>query len=533
MERKRKKKTEMTGKVWLVGAGPAGAELLTIKAQKVIEQADVVLYDALVGQSIVDIIPDSAKKTDVGKRAGHHNIPQEEINRRLLLLAQQGKKVVRLKGGDPFLFGRGGEELELLEKYQIPFEVIPGVTSAIAVPAYFGIPVTHRELASSVHIITGHQKKNEPLQINFRALKEAGGTLVFLMGISSLHNIAAGLLEAGMEAEMPAAILQQGAGGGQKKISGTLGTLEKEAEKSGVSTPAIIVVGEAVRLGEKFAWFEKLPLFGKRFLVTRPRERQQQLTDKLRELGAEVMEMPTITIRGIHPNPALRKEISRLEEYRFLAFTSPSGVTEFMRELFDMGKDARHLSGVFIAAIGSGTAKALRQYGLSADAVPAVYHGKALGALLGEKCRAGDKVLLARSEMGNPELVTELKKTKEVEVTDITVYITLERREKKAENCQSSGRWEQIRGIRGIETTGECVEEMDGVFFTSSSTVRGFASLFPKTDFSGVQALCIGEMTAREAKKYGMQVRIAKEATVEGLVELAMRADSNGILSCE
>lgn len=306
-----------------------------------------------------------------------------------------------------------------------------------------------------------------------------------------------------MEREMPAAILQQGGSGGQKKITATLGMLEEEAKKHEILMPAIIIIGEVVQFGEKYAWFEKLPLFGKKFIMTRPRERSGELAERLRELGAEVVELPTIEIEGIHPNPELRKEISCLSDYRILAFTSPAGVDAWMRELFDMGKDVRCMSGVSIAAIGNGTAQTLRKYGLIADLIPTVYNGKALGALIREKCADGDKVLLARSAIGNPELVTELKNGKEIEVTDIAVYITKNK-------CG----------------TGSCcidgVEDMDGVFFTSSSTVRGFASMFSGIDFSKIRAFCIGEMTAKSAEEYGMQVKIAKEATVEGLVELAI-----------
>lgn len=495
----------MAGKVWLVGAGPSGAELLTSKAKKVIGQADAVVYDALIGQSVLDIIPETAEKIYVGKRAGHHSMPQEEINRLLLSLARQGKRTVRLKGGDPFLFGRGGEELELLWQHQIPFEVVPGVTSATAVPAYFGIPVTHRGLASSVHIITGHQKENEPLQINYQALTEAGGTLVFLMGTKSLHNITSGLLKAGMNPDMPAAILQRGAGGGQKKISGTLSTLEQEAERQGVLTPAVIVVGEVVRLGERFGWYERLPLFGRKYIVTRPRERIGALSERLWELGAEVAELPAIETAGIHPNAALRAELAHLADYRFLVFTSPAGVTEFMRELFDTGRDVRYLNGVSIAAIGSGTAGALRQYGILADLVPEVYSGKALGALLAERCDAGDRVLLARSDIGNPELVTEIQKDKRIVVIDAKVYIT------------------QI-----TKRKNESGEPVDGVFFTSASTVRGFAAGFSGRDFSEIQAFCIGEMTAGEAEKFGMKVHVAKQATVESLVELVLAEQAAG-----
>lgn len=507
------KETEkMRGKVWLVGAGPSGAELLTLKAKKVIEQADVVVYDALVGQSVVDIIPGSTEKINAGKRAGRHSMLQSEINELLRSLAKQGKRTVRLKGGDPFLFGRGGEELEFLREYGIPYEVVPGVTSATAVPAYFGIPVTHRELASSVHIITGHQKKDEPLGINYRALKEAGGTLVFLMSTMSLHNVVIGLMEAGMDPEMPAAVLQQGAGSRQKKIGGTLATLESEAEKQGISTPAIIVIGEVVRLGERLAWFEKLPLFGKRFIVTRPKERIKELADRLRELGAEVVELPTIEVRGIHPNETLRRELARLSDYRFLVFTSPAGVNEFMKELFDMGKDTRYLSGVSLAVIGSGTAKALRQYGLLADLMPGTYNGKALGAHLAEKCQNGDKVLLARSAVGNPEVIEEMQKEKDITVTDVSAYDIMD-------TVQTSDETEH--GERQSRFADP--DNVEGIFFTSASTVRGLAAMFPGQDFSKVQALCIGEMTAHEAEKYGMRVEIAEKETIESLIELALR----------
>lgn len=393
------------------------------------------------------------------------------------------------------------KRLEMLERQGIPFEIVPGVSSALAVPTYFGIPATHRDLASSVHIVTGHRREGKKLQINFRALKEAGGTLIFLMGITALHDIVEGLLQAGMNPETPAAILQRGACGGQRKIAATLAALERAAKEQGVSMPAVVVVGDVVSLGEKFAWFEKLPLFGKRYLVTRPKGRSRELAVKLRELGAEVMELPSIAIRGIHPNPVLREELSRLAEYRYLVFTSPAGVAEFMTELFSMGKDVRCLGGILLAAIGGGTARALREYGLLADLVPEVYSGRALGALLARHCREGDRVLLARSDIGNPELLEELQKEKNIAAADVALYRTL------------IGEGGSV--AEGME------ENMDGVFFTSASTVRGFAAMFSGEDFSKVQALCIGEMTGREAERFGMQVKIAESADVDSLVELA------------
>lgn len=495
----------MTGKVWLVGAGPSDTGLLTIKGKQVIEEAEVVVYDALVSQGILGLIPDCVQAVCAGKRAGSHTMPQEEINRLLVRLAEQGKRVVRLKGGDPFLFGRGGEEAEALAAHGIPFEVVPGVTSAVAAAAYAGIPVTHRDFASSVHIITGHKKKEEALCINFRALVQAGGTCVFLMGVSSLPAIVNGFLEAGMEPDMPAAIVEQAATGRQKKVIATLAALEEEAGKSEIKAPAVIIIGRVAGLGKRLAWFEKLPLSGRRFLITGPGERGNTLSEELRKLGAEVWKVPVIVIRERHPNMALRAELEHLKDYRFLVFTSPSGVTAFMKELLADGKDVRYLAGVSIAVIGTGTKKAFLQYGLCADLMPEIYNGEALGRLLAENCEAGDKVLAVRSSLGNPALITEIRKEKEIAVTDIPLYDV---------SYQKSP---------FLRTGGAALaEEADGIFFTSASTVRGFAELCTDLDFSGVSALCIGEMTACEAKKYGMDISVAKEASINGLVELAL-----------
>ena len=256
------------GKVWLVGAGPSDAELLTVKAKRVLEQAEVVVYDRLVGDSILLMMPDTAEKIDAGKRSGNHTMPQEEMNRLLLRKAQEGKRVVRLKGGDPFLFGRGGEELTLLAEHGIPYEVVPGVTSAIAVPAYNGIPITHRDFASSVHIITGHKKKDEPLELDFATLAKLEGTLVFLMGVSALGDICDGLMHAGKAKDTPAALLSRGTTSRQARLVSTLEKLPEELHAHPLMTPAIIVIGEVCALADQFAWYEKLPLSGKKIIVT-------------------------------------------------------------------------------------------------------------------------------------------------------------------------------------------------------------------------------------------------------------------------
>ena len=249
----------MTGKVWLVGAGPGDAGLLTLKGKQVLSEADVVVYDALVGPGVLSLIPEGAKLIFAGKRAGNHYLRQEETNRVLLEEAQKGNKVVRLKGGDPFLFGRGGEELELLAANGVPFEVVPGITSAISVPAYNGIPVTHRDFCSSVHIITGHRRKDQSYDIDFEALVRTKGTLLFLMGIAALPDICAGLLAAGMDPDMPAAVLEKGTTADQHRILATVGTLEAVCAAATVMTPAIIVVGKVCSLADDFSWFEKRP----------------------------------------------------------------------------------------------------------------------------------------------------------------------------------------------------------------------------------------------------------------------------------
>ncbi|MBR3394861.1 MAG: uroporphyrinogen-III C-methyltransferase [Firmicutes bacterium] len=244
------------GKVWLVGAGPGDPGLFTIKGREVLQQADVVVYDALISQEILDLIPGQTRRIFAGKRSGHHFLPQEETNRVLLDEALAGNNVVRLKGGDPFLFGRGGEELELLAENGVPFEVVPGVTSAFAVPAYNGIPVTHRDYCSSVHIVTGHRRKDRSIDIDFEALVRTKGTLIFLMGIAALADLCSGLLRAGMDPDMPAAVLEKGTTKEQRRIAATVGTLETACKEACVQTPAILIVGKVCELADTFSWFE-------------------------------------------------------------------------------------------------------------------------------------------------------------------------------------------------------------------------------------------------------------------------------------
>lgn len=494
-----------TGKVWLVGAGPSDTGLLTIKGKEVLQDAEVVVYDRLVGPGILRMIPDQAECIDVGKRAGNHTMPQEEIDRVLLEKALEGKRVVRLKGGDPFLFGRGGEELELLAEHNVAFEVVPGVTSAIAVPAYNGIPVTHRDCASSLHIITGHKKKDQPLDIDFEALVRTKGTLVFLMGVAALPDICAGLLSGGMDPDMPAAILQQGTTAGQKKIIATVSTLEAEVKRQGIETPAIIVVGSVCSYGEKFAWYEKLPLFGAKIVVTRPKERTSSLSKKLRKLGAQVLELPAIRTERICPNPNLEQAILELSSYQTLAFTSPAGVKYFFETMRRMHRDIRCFANGRIAAIGTGTAKELEKYGVCPDLVPSVYDAAHLGILIGEHSKTGDRILIPRASLGSRELIREIEKRKQVFITDLPIYDTVY---EKQELLDERAEFENGKVSLAV--------------FTSASTVRGFAQAMEGLNFGCVTAACIGHQTKAAADELGMQTFVAKEATIDALSELAV-----------
>ncbi len=517
------------GKVWLVGAGPGDVGMLTLRGKEVLEQAQVVVYDRLVGPGILKLIPDSARCIDVGKRAGNHTMPQEEINQLLLWEAQAGNQVVRLKGGDPFLFGRGGEELELLAQHEIPFEVVPGVTSAIAVPAYSGIPVTHRDCASSLHIITGHRREGEEGQIDFEALVRTRGTLVFLMGASALGSICKGLLEAGMEGDMPAALLQQGTTAEQKKLITTVATLEAEAAKVTIETPAIIVVGKVCSYGEFFSWYEKLPLFGQRILVTRPRERSGELSARLRALGAEVLEFPTIRIVPIEDNPQLEQALTKLPEYNYLVFTSPAGVNVFFDALKNQKKDIRCIGNAQIAVIGPGTRAELEKRGIYAELMPETYDGQNLGILLGSTCQDGDNILIPRAKSGNPHLVEEIAKRKQATVVDVPLYDTVyccgEIGEKKSvaeENYVEDTAEEKTADVVDIKSMIED-GKLSMVIFTSASTVQGFVSCTHGLNYGLVKAVCIGRRTKEAAEVVGMKAYMAREATLDGLLELVKR----------
>ncbi|MCC8029696.1 MAG: uroporphyrinogen-III C-methyltransferase [Lachnospiraceae bacterium] len=528
------------GKVWLVGAGPSDPGLFTLRGQRVLREAEVVLYDALAGQGIAAMIPEQAERVYVGKRSASHSVPQAQINQLLLDYALAGKRVVRLKGGDPFLFGRGGEELELLAEHGIPFEVVPGVSSALAVPAYQGIPVTHRDVCSSVHIITGHAREGSVSHIDFEALVRTEGTLVFLMGVSSLEGICRGLLDAGMDPDVPAALLMRGTTARQERIRASVGTLPEEAARRGAKPPAVIVVGEVCALADRFSWYEKMPLGGVRILLTQPRERACRTVERLRTLGAETVLLPTIRTVRRENNTALREALHCLEQYQWIVFTSPTGVRIFFEEMRDEGMDVRRLGKSRIAAMGNGTGRELKKRGLYPDLMPEIYDGEHLGQALAKAGWPGEHVLIPRAAAGNRELTDAIS---HMEVDDIPIYDTVYAEPDAPDGCLA-----ELRN-----------GAFDYVIFTSASCVRGLVSMIGHADscsaegksvhggknpdrpsaegksghagenpdrpevqdvLSGIKAVCIGEQTAREAGTFGMQTYVSEKADTDSLVEL-------------
>ncbi|MBN7771907.1 uroporphyrinogen-III C-methyltransferase [Clostridium aminobutyricum] len=495
--------TYVAGKVWLVGAGPSDPGLFTLKGKAVLEQADVVVYDKLVGQGVLAMIPEKTERIFVGKVSGNHPVPQQEINQILLREAQKGKQVVRLKGGDPFVFGRGGEELELLSQNGIAFEIVPGITSAVAVPAYNGIPVTHRDFVSSLHIITGHTKKSDEAEIDYEALVKLDGTYIFLMGVASIPKICAGLLGAGIEPDMPAAILERGTTAHQRRIVSDVSHLPAEAEKAAVKTPAIIVVGKVCALAEEFHWAEDRPLGGLKIAVTRPRDRSSELAQKLALLGAELVLLPAIETKEIENNDALEEAFHHMNEYDWAVFTSPVGVEIFFNKLRAMKKDIRSLASLQFAAIGSATKKSIEEKGILVNLMPHEYSGKALGELLTQTVLQEEqersrkvRLLIPRAKIGTEDVLKPLAAAG-IGYEDLPIYDTIE-----SSDCEN--RMEQ---------------DIDYVAFTSASTVKGFVKQTGLTDFKHIKAVCIGKKTAEEAENYGMQIIVAKEATIDSMLE--------------
>lgn len=499
------------GKVYLVGAGPGDPGLLTLKAMDVIQKADAVLYDALIHPRILSLIPDRARRIFRGSRGKAGALSQGQINRRLVRLALHGKTVVRLKGGDPFVFGRGGEEVQALVEARVPFEVVPGVTSAVAVPAYAGIPVTHRRLTASFTVVTGHEDPSkEGTQVDWGNLAENNGTLVFLMGLHALPEVCARLVEKGKDPATPAAVIQWGTTSRQKVAKGTLATLPSLVRKAGLQPPATLIVGKVVPLGEKFEWFMKKPLSGLRVLVTRGRAQASHLSGMLEEAGAEVLEIPTIEI---HPLPLTGRDkakLDRINRYDWLVFSSVNAVEIFMQRLVQCRKDARGLGKLRIACVGASTAKALARFGLRADLVPGDYKQEGLVREFQKIKITGKRLLLARAKEGR-ELLAEFLRKKGAAADLLPLY----------ENRAPRGVGERLRRLL-MEEDG-----VDLVTFASSSAVEHFYRIFAPRErrrLKGMPVAAIGPVTARTVRQWGGKLAVQPRIyTLEALVSAVVK----------
>ena len=494
-----------TGTVYLVGAGPGDPGLFTLKGAEVLEKADVVVFDRLVNPALLSLIRPGAEIIYAGKSPAGHTLTQEEINAVLVERAKNGQAVVRLKGGDPFVFGRGGEEAQVLVKSGVPFEVVPGVTSAIAAPAYAGIPVTHRDYASAVAIITGNEAK-ENSALAWEKIAAGAGTLVFLMGMANLAAIASRLLEHGRSPGTPVALIRWGTWAEQQVLTGTLAGIAEQAAAAGFTNPAVIVVGEVAALREQLQWLEKMPLSGRRILVTRAAEQAGSLSGALRSLGAETLEFPAIKIVPPDDSGPLDRAIEKIESYDWLIFTSVNGVKYFFQRLFEKERDIRELGGIKIGAIGPATRRALRDYGLKVDFTPEEYRAEAVAVGLREKIHPGRRVLLPRADLAR-SFLKEALADYGAAVEEVTAYRT-------------------VRDGRGGDLVKEYLHRgrIHVITFTSSSTVRYFIELVGRENLprlpAGVGIACIGPVTAQTAEELGLKVDVvAGEYTIEGLVK--------------
>ncbi|MDP3065088.1 MAG: uroporphyrinogen-III C-methyltransferase [Chloroflexota bacterium] len=492
------------GKVYLVGAGPGDPGLITVRGLRYLSQADVVVYDRLVNQRLLEHARRDAELVFVGKGRGQWAATQEEIDRLLVERAQQGKTVVRLKGGDPFVFGRGGEEAQALAQAGVPFEVVPGVTSAVAALAYAGIPVTHRDATSSLTVVSGSEDPTKAESaVRWDLLAQIGGTLVVLMGWETLPGIVEELLQHGMAPSTPAALVQWGTSPRQRTVVGTLDTIVEAGQKAGLAPPIVAVFGEVVRLREQLRWFDTRPLFGLRVLVTRSRSQASALSERLSELGAEPIELPTIEFAPPDSYKALDAALRRLSEYDWLGFTSVNGVESTFGRLQSLGMDTRALAGVKVCAIGEATALALAARGIAADLVPPEYVSSSLVEALQSAGIAGKRVLLPRTDIAGEELVRGLESLA-ARVDQVIAYRTIA-------PAESASRARQL-----------LAEGVDAVTFTSSSTVVNLLALLdgdPSRLGKAVVA-CIGPVTAKAARQAGLRVDIeAVEHTIPGLVQ--------------
>jgi uroporphyrinogen III methyltransferase/synthase len=496
--------SKAAGKVYLVGAGPGDPGLLTLRAAELLRGAEVLLYDALVSDAVVALVPPACERIFVGKRGGAHSMAQHEIESLTIAKAQAGKNVVRLKGGDPFIFGRGGEEAEALHAAGIAFEVVPGISSASAAPAYAGIPLTHREHAAAFTVLTGHEDPTKPAStLDWAKLADPQRTLVVLMATATLREIAAQLIAHGLAEDTPVAVVQDGTLPSQRVVAGSLSTIAAAAADANIAAPAVVIVGAVASLRERLRWFESSSLFGKRVLITRAGHQSQTFARAVLGRGAEPIVAPTIAIEAADDPSAADEALSHIGSYAWIVFTSQNGVDAFFERLARQNRDARAIGGARVAAIGERTAERLRTYGILADLVPATFISEEVANAVIRQSRPGDRVLVYRAAEARdvlPRMLDEAGRP----ATTVAAYKTV------------------VAGDNGF---AQKAARADVLTFTSASTVRGFATLVGG-DAAAVAAArgrcvaCIGPITAQAATEIGLDVDVvASVFTTSGLLD--------------
>lgn len=503
----------MKGKVYLVGAGPGDPRLITLKALDAVRHADVIVYDRLISPILLMHAKPEAKRIYAGKKKNLHTLTQDQINQLLVDYALEGKTVTRLKGGDPTVYGRGGEEAEMLMRHGIDYEIVPGISSIYAVPAYAGIPITHRDYASSFYVVTGHEKPDKLVSsLRWEHIAHAADTLIFLMGVSRIDVICEQLVRHGRDPETPVAVIRWGTRAEQKTLVGQLSDIAQKVRESGLLPPAVIVVGEVVRLRETLQWVEKRPLFGQRILVTRARSQASGMARRIEELGGEAVSFPVLQIEPVRDEKRLAvldEALRKIDQYDWIVFTSANGVEYTFKRLRELRIDIRKLSGAKIAAIGPQTAAALLERGIVVEDLPAIYQAESLAEHLLEKVQLGERVLVPRSAEAR-EVLTDTLRHAGHDVTAVDVYDNLP--------AQSHVSW-----VVDMLESGD----ISIITFTSSSSVRYFVQSLqscgieaPEHLINRCKAVCIGPITEETARQYGIKVSAtAREATIPSMIE--------------
>jgi len=498
------------GLVYLVGAGPGDPKLITLRGQECIKKADVIIYDRLSSPRLLSFAKPGAELIYAGKSPVRHTLKQEEINQVLVEKALEGKAVTRLKGGDPFVFGRGGEEAEALLAHNIPFEVVPGITSGIAVPAYAGIPVTHREFNSTLAFITGNEDPTKgDTSVDWDKVATGCGTIVFYMGMANLPYIVEKLTANGRPSDTPVGIIRWGTRPEQQTVTGTLADIVEKAKEAKMGHPAIIVVGGVVSLREKMRWFETKPLFGKRVLITRSRSQASVLAEEIEALGGEPYEFPTIDIADPDDFAPLDEAIAEIESYNWLVLTSVNGVQSFMKRMRSSRKDVRSLHGVKIVAIGPKTREEIEKYGVFCEFMPEEFVAEAIIEVFKGEDMDGQKVLLPRADIARKILPDTLRAMGAV-VDETTAYKTV----------MGEGNTEEL--IKLLED-----KKIHVLTFTSSSTAKNFVKKLGPDNvqrlLDGVMVASIGPITSASARELGLRVDVqAAEYTIDGLIQAVL-----------